>query len=94
MTPPHIEAAARAIDPQAFDDNATQLCSPQSVPRRRDQAIRIATLVWNLAVGDAMKIAEGFPAMDHGSLSTDPLKASRQTAIEIALAISALAVEG
>lgn len=72
MTPPHIEKAARAMDPLAFADWSK--CPPRGMEGMRDVTIRnaqtsrqrratkLATLVWSLAIEEAAKVGERLAA--------------------------------
>jgi hypothetical protein len=91
MTKTHdeiIEAAARILSPNCMWDEGYVNAHQE---RRREIARTKARAVTGIFMEACAKKAEDFPAETHGSLSTNPVEAARQTANEIAAAIRALA---
>lgn len=75
---------------EAFFDSLGEYNWPaiQGEPQRRIRHQLSAAL--DLALEEAAKVAEGFPAHTHGNLATAPPQAAEQAADEIAAAIRAL----
>jgi hypothetical protein len=101
-----IEAAARAIDPDAFadwqrmyayciscrdDEEIAKRYADKSSLASIEAARTKARAVISLTIEACRKEATNFLAEYHGNLSADPRRAAAQTAQEIAARIRALA---